>query len=84
MSGPEGNHRQTWPVSAPDLGAAAEVLIEWLEKRVGCRTVAAVGHRVVHGGPHSFSPGAGHCRADSRNCAGSVRSTSTTYRRRSP
>ena len=47
---------ETWPVSAPDLAAAAEVLIDWLEKHVGTQALAGVGHRVVHGGPHYHRP----------------------------
>ena len=38
-------------VAAPDHTAAAGVLMDWIEKRGGPKTLAAVGHRVVHGGP---------------------------------
>src|SRR5580698_3943455 len=54
--GPDGQERETWPVTAPDLVGAAEVLIGWVEKHVGSRALAAVGHRVVHGGPHYYRP----------------------------
>jgi acetate kinase len=43
--------RETWPVTSRDLGQAAGVLIDWLEKRGLERKIAAVGHRIVHGGP---------------------------------
>jgi len=38
-------------VAAPDHTAAAGVLMDWIEKRGGPEKLAAVGHRVVHGGP---------------------------------
>ena len=38
-------------VMAPDHKAAVEVLMNWLEERLGLNALAAVGHRVVHGGP---------------------------------
>jgi acetate kinase len=46
----------TWPVDAPDLGAAADVLIGWLDRQVGTDQIAGVGHRVVHGGPRYDRP----------------------------
>jgi acetate kinase len=54
MCGPEGQKAETWPVTAPDLGAAAEVVIDWVVKYVGCEALAGVGHRIVHGGPNYF------------------------------
>jgi acetate kinase len=39
------------PVTAPDHRAAVNVLMDWLEGRIGRGELAAVGHRVVHGGP---------------------------------
>ncbi len=39
------------PVQAPDHQAAVGLLMDWLEERIGRRELAAVGHRVVHGGP---------------------------------
>ncbi len=38
-------------VAAPDHKAAVGVLIDWLRERLGHDELAAVGHRVVHGGP---------------------------------
>ena len=43
-------------MSAPDLGAAAEAFITWLDKHVGRSAIAGVGHRVVHGGPRYYRP----------------------------
>lgn len=44
------------PFAAADLPAAADALLDWLDARVGLGNVAAVGHRVVHGGPHYAEP----------------------------
>ena len=44
------------PVTAPDHPAAVDVLMHWIEERVGRDAVAAVGHRVVHGGPKYWEP----------------------------
>lgn len=38
-------------VSAPDHTAAVGVLMDWVEERIAGGTLAAIGHRVVHGGP---------------------------------
>jgi acetate kinase len=49
-NGDSGSHTDQ-PVDAPDHGRAAEQLIRWLRERDALGAVAAVGHRVVHGGP---------------------------------
>jgi acetate kinase len=38
-------------ITAPDHTVAVGMLMDWIEKRGGRETLAAVGHRVVHGGP---------------------------------
>ena len=43
-------------VTAPDPSAAVGVLIEFLEKRGTPKTLTAIGHRVVHGGPKYSEP----------------------------
>jgi acetate kinase len=43
-------------VSAPDHTAAVNLLMDWLENRMGCGKLVAVGHRVVHGGPNYSDP----------------------------
>ncbi|HUW00490.1 MAG TPA: acetate/propionate family kinase [Gallionella sp.] len=43
-------------VTAPDHTAAVEVLMDWVEKRGDHEVLAAVGHRVVHGGPKYSEP----------------------------
>ncbi len=44
------------PVTAPDHAHAATALLDWLDERGAHDAVVAVGHRVVHGGPHYSEP----------------------------
>jgi acetate kinase len=44
------------PVTAPDHAAAAGALTDWIEEHSGRDALAAVGHRVVHGGPKYSLP----------------------------
>ncbi len=43
-------------IDAPDHAAAVGTLIEWLGRGVGFAALAAVGHRVVHGGARYHQP----------------------------
>jgi len=43
-------------VAAPDHTAAANALMDWIEEIAGRYALAAVGHRVVHGGPNYSKP----------------------------
>jgi acetate kinase len=43
-------------VNAPDHRAAVEILTGWIADRDSRDPVAAIGHRVVHGGPKYFEP----------------------------
>jgi acetate kinase len=43
-------------VEALDQQAAAGLLVEWLGREVGLRALAAIGHRVVHGGGRYYRP----------------------------
>jgi acetate kinase len=43
-------------VKAPDHTVAVGVLMDWIEERSGRDALAAVGHRVVHGGPRYSKP----------------------------
>ena len=52
-AGPEAS---AWNVAAPDLAAAADVLIEWLGRTTGRDRIAGAGFRVVHGGPRYHAP----------------------------
>ena len=55
--GPAGGGREEdRPVDAPDQKAAVRLLIDWLERAVGFAEIAAVGHRVVHGGSRYHQP----------------------------
>ncbi|HVI69065.1 MAG TPA: acetate/propionate family kinase [Magnetospirillaceae bacterium] len=42
---------QTKTIDAKDHAAAADVLLEWLAAQIPVEHVAAIGHRIVHGGP---------------------------------
>jgi acetate kinase len=53
LNGTEGVSQQ---VDAPNHAAAAEILMDWIEKRIGRDRLTAVGHRVVHGGPKYSEP----------------------------
>lgn len=44
------------PVAAPDHTAAVNVLMDWIQERIERGALAAVGHRVVHGGPAYWEP----------------------------
>ena len=44
------------PVTAPDHTVAVGALMDWIEERIGRDALAAVGHRVVHGGPKYSQP----------------------------
>jgi acetate kinase len=44
------------PVAAPDHTAAVNVLMDWIQERIERGALAAVGHRVVHGGPKYWEP----------------------------
>lgn len=37
-------------VNASDYKVAALAMMDWIEQRIGCNALVAVGHRVVHGG----------------------------------
>jgi acetate kinase len=44
------------PVTAADHAAAVDALMGWIEEHGGRDALAAVGHRVVHGGPNYSEP----------------------------
>ena len=44
------------PIVAPDHTAGVNVLMDWIEQRFTRGELAAVGHRVVHGGPKYWEP----------------------------
>ncbi|HXD01140.1 MAG TPA: acetate/propionate family kinase [Verrucomicrobiae bacterium] len=43
-------------VIVPDHTAAVKLLMDWLQERIKNGSLAAVGHRVVHGGPKYWKP----------------------------
>ena len=44
------------PVAAPDHTAAVAILMDWAQEQIARGALAAVGHRVVHGGPKYWEP----------------------------
>lgn len=44
------------PLAAQDHAQAVEQLLAWLGARIDVQTLAAVGHRIVHGGPTLIEP----------------------------
>ncbi|MGA8863525.1 MAG: acetate/propionate family kinase [Gallionella sp.] len=56
MNGRDPADNFSQPVTAPDHQAAAEIVIGTIEARCGHDALAAVGHRVVHGGPNYSQP----------------------------
>ena len=51
-----GGGEEDRPVDAPDQKAAVRLLIDWLDDAVGFAEIAAIGHRVVHGGSRYHQP----------------------------
>ena len=56
VANPGGGRAEDRRVDAPDQEAAVHLLIDWLERAVGFAEIAAVGHRVVHGGSRYNQP----------------------------
>lgn len=50
------SQRDSFRVEALDHRAAGDVLLEWLATPLQESTLKAIGHRVVHGGPHYHQP----------------------------
>jgi acetate kinase len=44
------------PLTVPDHTAAAAALMDWIDDKIEHDGLAAVGHRVVHGGPKYWAP----------------------------
>src|SRR5262245_6371987 len=51
-----GDRREDSNVAAPDLAAAAGLVLEQVERRLGLGAIVAVGHRIVHGGGRFVEP----------------------------
>jgi acetate kinase len=54
--GSNGTDNFSRSVAMPDHTAAVNVLMDWLGERIQRAELAAVGHRVVHGGPKYWEP----------------------------
>ncbi|HEX5398740.1 MAG TPA: acetate/propionate family kinase [Verrucomicrobiae bacterium] len=56
VKGREATDNFSRQIDAPDHAAAVNALMDWIQKRIEGGTLAAVGHRVVHGGPDYWQP----------------------------
>jgi len=56
VKGPNPADTFSRAVNVPDHTAAVNVLMDWIAERIEHGTLAAVGHRVVHGGPRYWEP----------------------------
>ena len=56
VSDADGRRREDRAVEAPDQAAAAGLVIEQVGRDPGLAAIAAVGHRVVHGGDRFVEP----------------------------
>ena len=52
----DGERQEDRSVDVPDQKAAVYLIINWLERAVGFAEIAAIGHRVVHGGSRYHQP----------------------------
>ena len=52
----ESNDSFSRVVNVPDHTAAVDMLMDWAQERIDHGSLAAVGHRVVHGGPNFWEP----------------------------
>jgi len=52
----KGAGKEDRPVEAGDQKVAVCLLIDWLERAIGFAEIAAIGHRVVHGGSRYHQP----------------------------
>jgi acetate kinase len=50
ITGVTGGRGETVPVDAPNQTAAAALVVDRIEHIPGCSEIAAIGHRIVHGG----------------------------------
>jgi acetate kinase len=48
--------RKSYSLSTSSRADAVRELASWLQKEVGLEQIAAIGHRIVHGGPRYFEP----------------------------
>lgn len=56
VTGPDPADSLSQSVTATNHTAAVAKLIDWIEENLGCETLTAVGHRMVHGGPKYSEP----------------------------
>ncbi len=56
VKGPNSTDSASQAVTAPSHAAAVGILLDWIERRGLHDTLAATGHRLVHGGPEFYEP----------------------------
>jgi acetate kinase len=56
VQGLDGAHSISRTTAMPNHAAAANVLFGWIEQELRDTAIAAVGHRIVHGGPNYSAP----------------------------
>ena len=56
FSDPAGKQKGDQSLDHSDRRSAGLFVLDWLEKRVGLVSIAAIGHRVVNGGANYFEP----------------------------
>ena len=56
VKGPKESDNFSRAVVVPDHTAAVNLLMDWIAERIQRGALAAVGHRVVHGGPKYWEP----------------------------
>jgi acetate kinase len=56
VKGTSAADNATHAVTAPDHTVAVGILLDWIERRGLHDTLAAIGHRLVHGGPEFHEP----------------------------
>src|SRR5271170_1098522 len=56
VKGPGESDNFSRPINAPDHTVAVNILMDWIQRRFERGALAAVGHRVVHGGPKYWEP----------------------------
>jgi len=56
LKGSDPTNNFSRPVAAPDHAAAVDALMDWVKEEIGPDALAAVGHRVVRGGPKYSEP----------------------------
>ena len=82
LTDPNSGASESMAIQVADLGTAAGWLIDWVDQHVGWTAIAAIAHRVVHGGANTSARSESR-RSCSSTCAGSLPWIPTTFPARS-